>query len=325
MNPKNPASLRLLAGVTFLLACASAQAQATRTWVSGVGNDANPCSRTAPCKTFAGAISKTAAGGIISVLDPGGFGAVTITKSITLDGGGFDASILASGTTGVLVNGANITVTLRNLNINGSGFGTSPGINGVRFYQGAALHVENCVITGFKAAGSNANGILVDSPYAGTMRLYVRDSTITDSGNGTDGGGIRFKQTPAYVYASVVGSEIGGHAGYGIRVGDRVFLTVEDTNIAGTTGSGINLTTTADISEVVVRNSVLSDNGLGTVSDAGIYINGINSTARLAGNLITQSDRGVHRVSNGKAYSAGDNRLFGNTTNGTVNGPDTSL
>jgi hypothetical protein len=65
-----------------------AQAQATRTWVSGVGDDANPCSRTAPCKTFAGAISKTAPCGEISVLDPGGFGAVTITKSITINGTG---------------------------------------------------------------------------------------------------------------------------------------------------------------------------------------------------------------------------------------------
>ena len=65
-----------------------AHAQATRTWVSGVGDDANPCSRTAPCKTFAGAISKTAAGGEINVLDPGGFGAVTITKSITISSRG---------------------------------------------------------------------------------------------------------------------------------------------------------------------------------------------------------------------------------------------
>src|SRR5437879_11053053 len=95
-------TIKILAIATFMVAFASlAQAQATRTWVSGVGDDANPCSRTAPCKTFAGAISKTAKDGEISVLDPGGFGTVTITKSITIDcsGGGF-ASILASGTNG---------------------------------------------------------------------------------------------------------------------------------------------------------------------------------------------------------------------------------
>src|SRR5919106_243394 len=82
---------------------ASAHAQATRTWVSGVGDDANPCSRTAPCKTFAGAISKTAAGGFISVLDPGGYGNVTITKSITIDGEAAHAGILAAGTKGVVI------------------------------------------------------------------------------------------------------------------------------------------------------------------------------------------------------------------------------
>src|SRR5271154_130336 len=87
------------------LATAPAHAQATRTWVSGVGDDVNPCSRTAPCKTFAGAISKTAAAGEIDVLDPGGFGALTITKAITLDGGGGQvASILVSGTPGITVN-----------------------------------------------------------------------------------------------------------------------------------------------------------------------------------------------------------------------------
>ena len=85
--------------VCMAVGASVASAQATRTWVSGVGDDANPCSRTAPCKTFAGAISKTAAGGEISVLDPGGFGAVTITKSITLSGVGVNASILASNQT----------------------------------------------------------------------------------------------------------------------------------------------------------------------------------------------------------------------------------
>ncbi len=96
---------KVLFTVTLLLLSASvASAQASRTWVSGVGDDANPCSRTAPCKTFAGAISKTAAGGKISVLDPGGYGAVTITKSITINGAGTLAGILAAGTNGIVVN-----------------------------------------------------------------------------------------------------------------------------------------------------------------------------------------------------------------------------
>src|SRR5215467_10616789 len=99
-----------------------ANAQATRTWVSGVGDDANPCSRTAPCKTWAGAISKTAAGGEIDALDPGGFGAVTITKPITLSGVGTQASTLSSGVQGIVINiitpptpPQTDTVTIRNI------------------------------------------------------------------------------------------------------------------------------------------------------------------------------------------------------------------
>src|SRR5437868_12596468 len=112
--------LTIALALSAILATA-AFGQATRTWVSGVGDDVNPCSRTAPCKTFAGAISKTAPGGEISVLDPGGFGAVTITKSITIDGGGGQvASVLVAGTNGIVVQaGANDVVTLRNIRING--------------------------------------------------------------------------------------------------------------------------------------------------------------------------------------------------------------
>src|SRR5438445_919448 len=122
------------ATLSLWLTSAPAFAQATRTWVSGVGDDANPCSRTAPCKTWAGAISKTANGGEINALDPGGFGAVTITKSITLDGGGGQvASTLVAGTNGIVVQaGAGDTVIIRNLRING----ISSGISGIKFNSG---------------------------------------------------------------------------------------------------------------------------------------------------------------------------------------------
>jgi hypothetical protein len=147
----------LFAALLFAAAPLTSLAQATRTWVSGVGDDVNPCSRTAPGKTFAGAISKTAAGGVISVLDPGGYGAVTITKSITLDGGGIGGSILASGTNGIVINAAETdVVTIRNLSIDGAG----TGLNGIRILNGftdagiviatpgnsAQVVVDNCTI-----------------------------------------------------------------------------------------------------------------------------------------------------------------------------------
>ena len=141
---------------------ASASAQATRTWVSGVGDDANPCSRTAPCKTWAGAISKTASGGEMNALDDGGFGALTITKPITVDGGGQLASTLASGINGFNINinaggatGINDRVVLRNLDINGTGasgaVGTNTGLKGVNVIKARSVKIVNTDISNFIA------------------------------------------------------------------------------------------------------------------------------------------------------------------------------
>src|SRR5688500_11484454 len=145
-------ALQLLLGVALAscLHVSTADAQATRTWVSGVGDDVNPCSRTAPCKTFAGAISKTAVGGEINCLDPGGFGAVTITKSITLDCTGTMGSTLNSGTNGIVINDSlSLTpnaaeVIIRGMAINGAG--TTPGLNGIRFLSGRSLVVEDVIV-----------------------------------------------------------------------------------------------------------------------------------------------------------------------------------
>src|ERR1051326_176028 len=144
------ATLAIFLGfLTPMLASAPAHAQATRTWVSGVGDDANPCSRTAPCKTLAGAISKTASPGEIDCLDPGGFGAVTITKSITIDcgGGGIVGSVLASGVNGIIVNAAGANVILRNLSINGAG--TTLGIRGVSILAASSVTIQKSHIMNF--------------------------------------------------------------------------------------------------------------------------------------------------------------------------------
>jgi hypothetical protein len=174
-----------------------AEAQATRTWVSGVGDDANPCSRTAPCKTFAGAISKTAVNGEISVLDPGGYGAVTITKSITLNGDGTLGSILAAGTNGININDSatatpgTIVVTLRNLSINGA----ATGITGINLVSGAALLVDNVAISGFQTGIATQTGdtVVVNSTITwnsnfgvraltGVSSITLEDSTLTENG-----------------------------------------------------------------------------------------------------------------------------------------------
>ena len=169
-------------GFIMLTAVASfagpAAAQATRTWVSGVGDDANPCSRTAPCKTFAGAISKTATNGEINIIDPGGFGAVTITKSIAILCDGMGAGVLASGTNGIVVNAAdNDKVLLSGLDIYGAG----SGLNGIRVVRAGSVVIHNSVIHGFSTPGSR--GISVEGPGSVT----VSASTILHNATGLAG------------------------------------------------------------------------------------------------------------------------------------------
>src|SRR3954453_6715506 len=148
------ALLAIAAGFVVPLMASPAHAQATRTWVSGVGDDINPCSRTAPCKTFAGAISKTAAGGEINAIDSGGFGSVTITKSITIDGTGVMSSILAAGTNGIIINITNNadlarSVRIRGLAINGAGTGQI----GIKVMAASRVTIEESVIDGFTSDG----------------------------------------------------------------------------------------------------------------------------------------------------------------------------
>src|SRR5918912_3007875 len=168
-------SMQLFIASLALLLCANAAlAQATRTWVSGVGDDANPCSRTAPCKTFAGAISKTAAGGEINCLDPGGFGGVTITKSLTIKCHYTEGGVLVSGTNAIVVNAASTDkVTLRGLDINGIGTGAQTSLNGVRVLSAAEVHILDSEIYRFKT-GVDVN------PSAATTKVIVQNTHIHD-------------------------------------------------------------------------------------------------------------------------------------------------
>src|SRR5271169_2552459 len=162
--------------ICFTLLSMPANAQATRTWVSGVGDDANPCSRTAPCKTFAGAISKTATAGEINCLDPGGFGALTITKSMAIICQTGTAGVLVSGTNGIVVNGTGIAVYLQGLDfegLGGPGSLSTPGLTGIMFNGSGSLYVKDCIIRGFSTTG------ITFAPSA-TSYLAVDNTVVTD-------------------------------------------------------------------------------------------------------------------------------------------------
>jgi hypothetical protein len=268
----------------LLVGPAAATAQATRTWVSGVGDDVNPCSRTAPCKTFAGAISKTAAGGEIDALDPGGFGAVTITHSITIDGTAGFGSILASGvTSGIRVAaGAADVVVLRNISVNGAG--TTLGQNGITFASGADLHVEGCTISNFSASGITATS-------GGT--LTVEGTTIRAiAGSAIALGGA----TVATVDRSLLAL-----GGTGISAAGTSKGSVRDTVITTFSTAGI---ATSDTAEVNVDHGMISGNAVGVNGGTG-------SMVRLSDVMTSQNGTGI----TGTVVSFGNNRITaGNTT-----------
>ncbi len=279
---------------TVCLFCASiAQAQATRTWVSGVGDDANPCSRTAPCKTFAGAISKTAAGGEINCIDPGGFGAVTITKSITIDGGGTFASILAAGTNGIVINaGVNDVVNIRNISINGN----NTGLNGIRFLAGKSLSVTNCEIFRF-----TQNGIDVNKTASG--ELYVNDTRISNCTLN----GIKVTTTVAPVLGTIDNTTIDRCGSAGLRSERGTRLTVSRSTFTNNP-TGILVDGTGANAEVNVEHTtVVYSSSIGIHSSTA-------GTVRINNCMIANNTTGTSG-SPGSVISGGTNFIQGNTTN----------
>jgi Right handed beta helix region len=283
-------TLRILTiGVGLILVSATlASAQATRTWVSGVGDDANPCSRTAPCKTFAGAITKTAASGEINVLDPGGFGSVTITKSIAIVNEGSLGGVLASLVNGFIINTPGVHVVLRGLDINGAG----NGADGIRFLQGASLTVEDCRIYGFAGNG-------IEATHGAGSTMFVRDSTISGNASGgimTTGAGDAVLDN-VRLYRN-------GVAGLSVSAGE---VMVRNSVASGNTGHGIEARLTAVVN---IDNSGISGNELDGIRTGGTAI------LRIGNSTIVGNMSGLQAKGSSAIVSLGNNAVAGNGIDG---------
>jgi hypothetical protein len=302
--PKHAISRFLkLAPALILLALAlpsAASAQATRTWVSGVGDDANPCSRTAPCKTFAGSISKTAAGGEINVIDSGAYGTVTITKSITIDGHSHYAGVLGSGgINGVVVNAAATDkVTLRNLNINGGGT-ASRGLNGVHILQAKSVKILDSKIYNWTRSGVNFQASNVGA------KLVVQDSDIIDNlGNGVN-----------------VAPPNGGIATATVR---RVDINDNACGIVAATygmDPAYNFGTacgTANVDSGISGRATINTfrTGMADNTGYGVFANGNKSVDRISAVEVSGSITGMGVLDQGQIISAGNNVFYGNSVNG---------
>lgn len=296
--------MRLIWAASFLFAVhlvagASLFGQATRTWVSGTGDDAYPCSRTAPCKTFAGAIAKTAAGGEINVLDPGGFGAVTITKSITIDGTGTAASILSAGVNGIVISaGVNDVVIVRGISINGAG----TGINGIRFLSGGSLQVENVTMSGF-----SSNGIAFEP--SGASQLSILNTTVRKAAYAA----IIIKPSAAGSARVSIENCTTSRNTVGVRVEDGTVAFIKNTTAFGNVNNGFLAYSATGGTEMNLESCMTSGNGMN-----GIQSNGPYATVRISNVTCTGNGSGLNPINGGTIVSFGNNKVTGNTVDGPL-------
>ncbi len=290
-----------------LLDAVPVQAQSTRTWVSGVGDDVNPCSRTAPCKTFAGAISKTVVNGEINCLDPGGFGLVTITKSITIDCHENFGSIINSTTNGINIafdafaaGDVRKTVRLRNLNINGAVTGLI-GINITGAASaGSGVFIEHCVIDGnFSGA---ARGI--SDTRSGGGELSISNTTVRNMG----ATGIVVLPASGVVRLDVTLDNVRvQNSNFGFAAGGLTRIMINRSLFSGNTQAGVEAEGAAEMN---VANSATSNNGVGVQNGSGAIIRISNTEIAFNGTAIL-----------GPSFSFGNNRISGNTSPGTAPTP----
>jgi hypothetical protein len=300
----------LIAVISIALAAFSASpaaAQNARSFVSGHGNDANSCLYAAPCRTFAGAYPKTNAGGEISVLDPAGFGPLTITHALSIvnDGVGEASIVLVAAGSAITINaGASDAVSLRGLTLDGSG---TTNTSGIVFNSGAALTVQNCVVRHFNGVGINFQ------PNAAS-NLAVSNSLLAD--NAFDG--VLIAPTGAgAVTAALNRVEMNNNGRYGIGIsggfatGGTVDATVFESVAAKIAGFGYYVSTSATMpATLTLVRSVAANNS------GGIFASGAGATARLAQSaVIANTTFGWSALNSGVIASYGDNYIDGNGPN----------
>jgi hypothetical protein len=301
-------SLALVGAATLAMVgyAAPASAQATRTWVSGVGDDVNPCSRTAPCKTFAGAISKTATGGEIDVLDPGGFGTINITKHMVIDGRPFMSSLLAANVNGVIVNGAGVIVTLRNLTINGAG--NAPNNingNGVRILQASSVNIDNVVIENFSGTGAQGKGVDIATATA-NVKVNIQNSQFYNLNNF----GVHGNPTAGNVILWMDNVQIARGGTTAVQLRQNMTASLNRVSI---TGHNPGAAVAAELTSVTthISNSFFANNGFGIFSG-----NGGTPTTRVYGTVITGSATdAINATGGGSVLTYGNNAVRGNNGN----------
>jgi hypothetical protein len=286
-------ALTLLVGfIVPALASAPAYAQATRTWVSGVGDDLSPsCSRTQPCKTFAAAIALTDTNGEINCIDPGGFGTLTITKSITIDCSGTFGGILAAAANGITINLTATpdplkSVVLRGLSINGAGNAGQSGLKGVSILSATVVTLENVVIMNFAQQG-------VADTRTPPGKLFIKNSVIRNNA----GVGIAVAATGGTNVVSIENTHSINNL-YGVATGNGNQIKITRSVFSGNSVAGIEADGGAQIG---VEHSTVNFNGTGVQANGTIWLDDTEVS-------FNQS------ATSGTPTSFGNNRFYANVT-----------
>lgn len=275
------------------LASAATTVLQTRTYVSGTGNDGNQCIVSQPCKTFQSALTKTTAGGEIYVLNSANYGAVTINKAISITSEGAVAGVLASSGIAITISaGPNDVINLRGLDVDGG----STGSIGIQFNSGQALNIQKSTLRGFVNAGINF------APNAAST-LFVSETTLTNN----QSKGLLITSNGSGAVNGALSRVAASGNGVGIFAnGANVNLTLTDT-VAGNNNYGVG----ASSSAVMVRNSTVSNNGVGIAADQGSII-------RVGQSTVTANGTGWAATNGGLIQSYGNNNVSGNAANGTL-------
>ncbi|MFL6237477.1 MAG: hypothetical protein ACJ76N_30430 [Thermoanaerobaculia bacterium] len=306
MRSSSSLSVSALAA-TLLLFLASgkpAHGQLTRTWVSVNGNNVNDCSRATPCRTLSGALAKTSAGGEIDILDSGDFGSATLNKTISVIAPGVLGGLQTGSGAAITINaGSSDKIVLRGLTIDGLG----AGLDGVSFVAGGSLYVENCTINNFTRYG------LDFSPANGNGKLFLTDTVVRNNGSPAGGGGVHLNATTGAGFIASVDGLRSENNVVGLRAETLGVVTVRNSLSANNGFSGFTAVTPAGSGNVrlFIENSVSTHNGTTGIASVGV------ATVFISNLVVTNNQTGLAVNSGGAIVSFGNNRIQGNTTDGS--------
>jgi hypothetical protein len=298
-------SIALLA-LACALPAAPAWAVSARTFVAGLGSDANPCSFALPCRTIQAAYNATAPGGEIDVLDPAGYGSVTITHAISIQGHGWASMTAPGGVDAITVNaGVGDRVNLEGLIVDGLGVGQ----NGIVFTGGQTLDVEGCVIRNFTDTGVKF------TPSASSALIMSRTSVRAIGLNGIL---LTIPNAAATVTGVLdhVSSKDNGFNGLGVAQpfgNPTTFISISDGEFSNNGLNGVAVSANAAATAVTVRNSNIANNAA-----AGLVASGINAVLQVTRSTVTGNQIGLNPTANGQIVSFGDNAIRNNFTDGAA-------